>query len=387
SKLNPSTLRELADQTNGVYSDASSWVDLSQLIQSTVEQGRRGEFKDTSTVRLAERFQWPLAAAVVLFLLSFWREFPVRATPRAIQLASPSLKIVALLLLVAAFRPTPSLHAAEPEAAPPPLSAPVTQLVGRLATRPQPSAADYAELARATATFGERAASSKETVPEGAVRDALAAVSAGESIDAKAADWSGLRKQLNALLAKKDPPPPKQDQPKPDEKKPEQNKGDDSKKENDPSKQGDSAQPPEKKEQDEQKSDSKSQQPNEEKAGGDGQPSKDQQSKAGEPNQKKPDSPGQSAFGDMSKEPPPADPADKSPQPDPSSANQPESSEMQKVGGVSAAPSTDPARLDPSLSIPLQKLDQVKQGDSPARLFQLLQEPTEGKPAPKGRDW
>ena len=88
SKLNSSTLRELADKTDGVYTDASSWVDLAQLIQSTVEQGRRGEFKETSRVRLAERFQWPLAASLAFLLLSFWREFPVHPKPRPIQLAA-----------------------------------------------------------------------------------------------------------------------------------------------------------------------------------------------------------------------------------------------------------------------------------------------------------
>jgi Ca-activated chloride channel family protein len=60
---------------------------------------------------------------------------------------------------------------------------------------------------------------------------------------------------------------------------------------------------------------------------------------------------------------------------------------MQQAGGASEQPSTDPARQDPNLTIPLQKLDQVKQGDSPARLFQLLQGPASGQPATKGKDW
>ena len=53
SKLTGDTLRALAEKTDGRYTDASSWVDLSSLVQSTVEQGRTGEFKEASRVRLA----------------------------------------------------------------------------------------------------------------------------------------------------------------------------------------------------------------------------------------------------------------------------------------------------------------------------------------------
>lgn len=389
SKLNSSTLRELADKTDGVYTDASSWVDLSQLIQSTVEQGRRGEFKETNRVRLAERYQWPLGLALVLFLLSFWREFPVRPKPRHIQLASP-LKTAAFgLLLFSVFRAPSEAsakegHSSSEPAATAALSAPVTQLVGRLSTLPHTTAKDYAELARATLTYGERAQASQEKVPEGAVRDALAGVSAGAALDPKAADWPALREQLEALLPKKDPPPPKQDQPKPDEKKPEQNKNDksDSKdpksgEKGDSPKSGDQKKPDDSKS-DPQKSDrSKSENP----SGGD----KSQDSQSGQsPSEKKPDKPGQSAFGDMKDQ----KPADKKTAPAPSPQPAESSPEdMQQAGGAPAEPSTDPARQDPALAIPMQKLDQVKQGDSPARLFQLMQGQPANQPAPKGKDW
>ena len=378
SKLNGSTLRELADKTDGVYTDASSWVDLAQLIQSTVAQGRRGEFKETNRIRLAERYQWPLGLALVLFLLSFWREFPVRPKPRHIQLASP-LKTAAFTLCLLHWTLVigHSSFAAEPSAA----SAPVTQLVGRLSSRPQTTAKDYAELARATLTYGERAQASREKVPEGAVRDALAGVSAGAAIDPKAADWPALREQLEALLPKKDPPPPKQDQPKPDEKKPEQNKNDKSEKKDSPGQHGDSPQSPDKPKPEDSKSDQqKSDQP--QSSGG----AKSQDSQSGQsPSGKKPDQPGQSAFGDMKDQPPPEkkDTASAAPaQPAESS-----SEDMQQAGGAPTEASTDPARQDPALAIPMQKLDQVKQGDSPARLFQLLQGPATGQPASKGKDW
>ena len=39
SKLNSSTLQELATATNGVYTDASTWVDLGALLKQTVAAG------------------------------------------------------------------------------------------------------------------------------------------------------------------------------------------------------------------------------------------------------------------------------------------------------------------------------------------------------------
>lgn len=383
SRLNGVSLRELAEKTGGRYTDASGWVDLAQLIQSTVEQGRRGEFKEANRVRLAERFQWPLAAAFAFALLSFWREFPVRPKPRSIQLASP-LKTAAftLCLLHWSLGIGHWAFAAEGSSA----SAPVTQIVTRLAAREHPAATDYAELARATVTYGQRAQSAKEKISEGAVRDALAAVSAGESLDPKAADWPALREELNALLPKKDPPPPEQDKSKPDEKKPEQNKGDKSDKKDPSESKGDSSQSPEDKNQE--KSDASSGQPEGAKSGSPEEKPSDNKSEKSDASSDKPDAkPGQSAFGDMKDNPDDKKPG--APPPQPTDANQPAPSDMQQVGGAPTEPSSDPARLDPSLSIPLQKLDQVKQGDSPARLFQLLQEPGSTQPpaAAKGKDW
>lgn len=376
SKLTGDTLRKLAEKTDGRYTDASGWVDLAQLIESTVNQGQRGEFKETSRVRLAERFQWPLAAALVFVLLSFWREFPVRPKPRLIKLAT---KAAAVLLLAVVLRPPVSI-AAEGTAA-----APLTQLIGQLAARENPSARDYAELVRATLTFGERTQAAQQPVPESAVRDALAAVSAGAALDQKAADWPALREQLESLLPKKDPPP-KKDEPKPDEKKPEQNKDEKSgSKEQKSGEQGNSEKSEDQKKQDESKSDSGK--PEDEKSSG----SDSKPSGASQPNdsRKKPDQSGQSAFGDMQKDKPESpDKKEGKPFEQPESA-QPaaDPSEMQQVGGTPTEASTDPARQDPSLTIPLQKLDQVKQGDSPARLFQMLQEPGKSEPAPKGKDW
>jgi Mg-chelatase subunit ChlD len=86
SKLEPATLRELADITQGTYTDASNWVDLAALVESTVATGRAGEFVEKNSVRLVERFQWPLGLALWFLLLSYYYEFPVRPKPREIKL-------------------------------------------------------------------------------------------------------------------------------------------------------------------------------------------------------------------------------------------------------------------------------------------------------------
>ncbi|MDR2674480.1 MAG: VWA domain-containing protein, partial [Opitutaceae bacterium] len=87
SRLESGTLRDLADATTGVYADASSWVDLAQIIEATVATGRKGEFREENRVRMTERYQWFLAAALVFLAWSLWGEFPVRPRPRAMRLA------------------------------------------------------------------------------------------------------------------------------------------------------------------------------------------------------------------------------------------------------------------------------------------------------------
>lgn len=86
SRLEPATLRELAESTGGVYSDASTWVDLPSILQQTVAQGERGTFQETTRQRRVERFQWLLAPACLLFLWSILRELPIRPQPRSLTL-------------------------------------------------------------------------------------------------------------------------------------------------------------------------------------------------------------------------------------------------------------------------------------------------------------
>lgn len=88
SKLEPATLEELAQATGGAYREASNWVDLSELIQQTVDQGKAGDFTKTREVQRAERFQWFLAPGILFLALSFSLEIPSLPTRRRLALGT-----------------------------------------------------------------------------------------------------------------------------------------------------------------------------------------------------------------------------------------------------------------------------------------------------------
>jgi Ca-activated chloride channel family protein len=81
---------------------------------------------------------------------------------------------------------------------------------------------------------------------------------------------------------------------------------------------------------------------------------------------------GQKAFGDMKdqNQPPPPPPE----------------GDTQQVGGN---PDKKPAdtNADPSLAMPLQKLEQLRNQDSPAKLFKLMQGEPGRTPDKKGKNW
>jgi Ca-activated chloride channel family protein len=396
SKLENATLQELAKETNGTYEDASTWVDIARLMQGTVEAGQQGSFKKETRARLNERFQWALAPALLCLLISYWREFPARPKPRELRLVapkstparSPAASVAVLLaaaLVLAGARPalraatldprqaataTPPAASAAPATGEPAAepskeniaqvaAAPLAKAVDRISRQARRAAADWAELARLTVNYGEQLANAKEKVPEAPIRDALQAVDLGSALDAKAADWPTLRRQLEELLKNPDEPPKEEPPPPPPE---DQNKQDDQKK-NDPdeNKSDAGAQPQEKSDQN---AEPKDQPPD--------QDQKDQQ-KQPPPDQQKKDQ-ADSAFGDMNDEEPPQDqnPADQSPP----------KNETQKVGG---ATKDQPRNENPSLTVPLQHLDELRDRDNPADLFQLMDD--QPPPKPTGKDW
>ena len=348
SHLNSSTLQDLAQMTGGAYTDASAWVDLAGLLNKTVDAGKKGDFSEKSSARLAERFQWFLAPGLLFLLFSFWAEFPVRPRERALPLAKAGGKrlevrgthAVPVAMIIFAFALASSLSPqafAVDEQPGDTLAAPLSKTVARLAEKPDLTAKDCSEMAETTVTYGQRVKSAKQQPQESVVRDALQAVDLGEKNDAKAADWPKLRHDLEDLLKKEEP---KKDDKKDEDKKKDQQKNQD------------------------QKNQDQSQQDQQKK---NEQQNQDQQQQQQDQKQK------QSAFGDMKDQD--KKPDQKPPQPKPGT---------QKVGGQQDKQPTE--QVNPELAMPLQKLDQVRNQDSPAKLQQLMQGPQQ-KTKAVGKDW
>jgi len=350
SRLENSTLQELAQLTGGAYADASSWVDLAALLRQTVDAGKKGQFSEKSTARLVERFQWFLAPGLALLLVSFWAEFPVRPRERALPLgrlkgrptgaptAAGTAAVASLCLLATLGSPPRAGGQENPKET---FTAPLTAAVTRLSAKDTLDAKDCAEFAQTTITYGQRMNAAQQPVREGVIRDALVAVDRGEQIDPNAADWPKLRKDLEDLRKKQD------------EKKPDQKKPDDQKQPQQNQKNQDK---PDQNKQDQNKQD---------------QNQRDQQNQQQPPQGQNPQQDqSQKTFGDMK------DQSQKPPKPS--------ASGTQKVGGQKVK--KQDFSLDPELALPLQKLDQVKDQDSPAELQQLLRGEPE-KPVKKGKDW
>lgn len=355
SKLESGTLQELARVTGGTYRDASSWLDLAGVLRATVEAGQKGKFMEKNSVRLVERFQWPLAAGLWCLLMSFCYEFPVRPRPRALALttakshAAPAARpaVAALLgfgLLAAGLAFSPAARAADDRAAA------LAKIISRLSAKDDRTARDWAEMARETVSWGQHVQDDQRAVPEGPVRDALSAVDLGSALNTRTADWPKLREDLEALLRKSEQK--KQDQQQQNQQKQDQQSQDQSK-------------------QDQSKQDKTQQDSSQQNKPSD---QKDQSQNSPENQKPKPEGskPAESAFGDMQqREPPP-----------------PPSHDTQKVGGVPEKKEGEKAPADASLMLPLQKLDQLRNADSPAQLFQLMDADNK-KTTPKknGKDW
>jgi Ca-activated chloride channel family protein len=346
SRLAASTLQELARETGGAYRDASNWVDLAAVLRETIEAGRQGSFTDKREARAIERYQWALAPAFLCLLGSLCFEFHSRVRPRVIHAVERRhrgipLSALTLLLLPATFFLPHNLQA---QAAAAPAESPLFSTVKRLSEKSSLSAADDADFAKRTLEWGQGLQSSQQPVPDGPLRDALDAVTAGSKKDEHAADWSALRRNLETLRAKHDQQKKQQD--KKDDK--QQQKQNDKQSQDNQDKNQE-----QKQDQQQQQSDQKDQQKQDQQ-----QQKQDQQKR-------------ESAFGKM----------DEKKQPE----QQPKPEEMQQLGGNERKQNAE--MEDPSMVLPLEKLEKVKDQDSPGRLFQLMEDTKKPAPAQNKKNW
>ena len=229
SKLEPKTLQELAEATGGTYRDAATWVDIAQLVQVTVDQGQKGRYVEEKNTHLQDRYQWFLAPAVVVLLLSYWIDFPLfpvarrLSFKRAARAGNPIVNAAAAALLLV-------IGVGSAKGAPSPAPAaqvnPLESVVAELAAKPDLGAGDYAALAKTTIDVASQPDKISGPSRLGVIEDALAGVDAGERLDARAADWPALRQKLEELKqVKQDPPDHQQQQQKQEKQKQDQSKG------------------------------------------------------------------------------------------------------------------------------------------------------------------
>lgn len=241
----------------------------------------------------------------------------------------------------------PQISPPAPSSLPPPSELP--KIVEQLAAQPTLSAEDCAKLARETLAHGQAQRQSGQPVKPGIVQDGLAAVDQGERTEPKAANWPELRSQLQDLLK-----PPPQDQKQDEKKDEEQQKEQQQQKQEQQSQdqkneQSQDQQKQEQQQQDQQKSEQKKQQEQAEQQRA--QDEKQQQSQQ-----------------------------QQAPQTEP-----PKEEQTQKIGGEK--PKDAELRDHPELAVPLQKLDQVRDQDSPAELFDRLNNAEPRSSDQPKKDW
>jgi len=359
SRLNDATLRELSKITRGVYRNAAGWIDLGDLIDETIEKGRAGQFLEDRNIKRIERFQHFLLAAVVVAFLSLWRELPSLPRTRRIQkslvrkerkLESSMARILPLAILLLALgsqAPAQSLVAPEP-----PDPEPLKEIITGIMEKSHIEPADWADLARETVTYGQALQQAGQPIVGGSIADGLDAIDRGESAEAGAADWEALREELLKLL--EEPPQQDQQEQNQDQQDNQENESQDQQEQSDQQNQDQNNQQENQQNQEHNPSDPQSQ-----NRQGDQQ---DEQEQPSEQDQNEPQSQEEEKESQGQEDEPTPEPQ--------------EDREMQKFGGDPS--SSEGLPEDSELAAAMQELEQVRNQDSPARLFQIL----EGEPQP-----
>lgn len=218
SGLDMTVLAGVAEGSGGTALEAATTPDLVAALLEAIGRGApRPGAEDGGDRTEAVMFALLMSAALVLLAWSLAREYPSR--PRLARRGPPSPARPRPLLAAAVALCASGLLAATPAAqapAPGPLQRPISvqekealdavkAIVGRLVEEGQPAAADYLELAVASAEYGFMHRGHAHPISEGVLHDGLAAVALGRALDPGAGDWDGVAARLSRLL---EPPPP-----------------------------------------------------------------------------------------------------------------------------------------------------------------------------------
>jgi Ca-activated chloride channel family protein len=205
SALTAETLQTLADRTEGRYVAAMALPDsaaVRKLIQSTVESGRSGRVSSINPEVGVDRFQWLLAPAVLLSLLSLAREFQRHPRPRRVHPTTAVL--LALLLCLSAV---PRAHARQNAEAGLEVKQAFTgdpaQRVRAIASHMAKfgyDAFDLQLLVEASMKYATDERSHGRLPLQGVMGDAIDAAHVGKGLDPTKAPWDRYEAQILALL-------------------------------------------------------------------------------------------------------------------------------------------------------------------------------------------
>ena len=360
TKLKPATLEEMAKTTGGLYAPAPSWVSVADLFKRVVSTAKKATAFKKDETQLVERYQWALVPALVLLMLSFWRELPVQPRARDVRLPKApkpagrgraalgaSAAVAGLMLAVLAVRAQDLAEMEDPNSPSSrtpmaTLGAMVGKRIEQILAKPKPESFDCVSLAIDMIAYMENILKARQRFPMSVADDALRAIALGESIEKAGGDWDKLRADI-AVLVKANQEPWKTAR---------------------PDAAGKSELPPGfDPEHDMKESNGR---------GGPGVAS-DPNAGAGTEDAKEKFS-ANSAFGQME-----TTPRDNVPQPPP------QATDTQMIGNEKTAADLE-REEHPELILPLQKLDHVRTQDAPAKLFQML-EGTRRDLVPQGPDW
>jgi Ca-activated chloride channel homolog len=199
SRLTPATLQDLATRTEGQYVAATTLPNATavrKLIQGTVESGRAGRVRHTNTAVGIERFQWFLAPAVLLSLLSLAREFQRHPRPRLVHPSATTAVGAALTILICVLA-TPRAQAQHNwEGDPAQRVRAISSHMGQSGYDPY----DLKLLVQAQIQFAIDERAHGRLPLRGVMHDAVDAVHMGKKLDPRMAQWDHYESQIQDLL-------------------------------------------------------------------------------------------------------------------------------------------------------------------------------------------
>lgn len=383
TQLKPAVLQDLARETNGIYIEGNDFIDMSALMRQAVEASGKTAVIQKNKALPSERFQYFLFPAVILLLLSYWREFPVRPRSRELKFkkleaeaAAAKPVVVISRLVIAGLFLSLGLESALAQDDAPTMSteggdmdesalnniasnthvAPagafgemLKKRIESIVNNPNANAYDYSSLAIDTITYVQGTLRIRKQVPMSVIDDALTGLKLGEAMDPQGGNWPQLTSDL-LDLRRQDLLPPKVVKP-------------------------DKATPQEQLEMEQEEKDPKkngSGHKNQDEAVG-YQPPDDKDADA------KKDIHFNSAFGDLNDSGPVKIDLTIPPE------NLPPPAEMQKIKSAASQVDQETA-LNPELALPLQKLQLVRHNDAPGRFFQMLDDDKDATMA-TGPEW